>query len=49
LYHYVFEVDRAAASAAGANDGYLTFWIDGIQQGSVVGIDDDTYRMDVPD
>ncbi len=41
-----FEVEWAAASAVGANDGSLTFWIDGVQQGSLVGIDDDTYRME---
>lgn len=43
---HAFEVEWAAASVAGANDGYLTFWIDGVQQGSLVGIDDDTYRME---
>ena len=43
---HTFEVDWAAASVAGADDGYLTFWIDGVQQGSLVGIDDDTYRME---
>ncbi len=40
------EVDWAAASAVNANDGYLTFWIDGIQQSSLPGIDDDSYRME---
>jgi hypothetical protein len=43
---HTIEVDWAAASAVGANDGSLTFWIDGIQQGSLVGIDDDSYRME---
>jgi hypothetical protein len=43
---HAFEVEWAAASVAGANDGYLTFWIDGIQQGSLVGIDNDSYRME---
>jgi hypothetical protein len=43
---HAIEVDWAAASAVGANDGYLTFWIDGVQQGSLTGIDDDSYRME---
>lgn len=43
---HAIEVDWAAASAVNANDGYLTFWVDGVQQGSLVGIDDDTYRME---
>ena len=43
---HVIEVDWVAASAVGANDGYLTFWIDGVEQGSLVGIDDDSYRME---
>jgi len=43
---HALEVDWAAASADGANDGYLTFWIDGVQQGSLMGIDNDSYRME---
>ena len=43
---HAIEVDWAAASAVDANDGYLTFWIDGVQQGSLMGIDNDLYRME---
>jgi len=43
---HVLEVDWVAASAAGANDGSLTFWVDGAQQGNLTGIANDTYRMD---
>ncbi len=40
------EIDWRAASASGANDGALTFWIDGVQQQVLGGIDNDTLRMD---
>ena len=43
--HYL-ELDWQAASANGANDGYLTLYIDGVQQTSVVGIDNDTRRIE---
>ncbi len=32
--------------AAGANNGRLTFWLDGTQQASVTGINNDTRRID---
>jgi len=41
-----FEVEWSAASAAGANDGFANFWIDGLPQGSVAGIDNDTLRVE---
>jgi hypothetical protein len=40
------ELDWGAATAAGANDGYSTFWIDGVQQASLTGVDNDTRRID---
>jgi RHS repeat-associated protein len=43
---HVIEIDWKASSAAGANNGYITLWIDGAQQGSVTGIDNDTRRVD---
>lgn len=43
---HVLEVDWAAATSAGANDGHLTFWVDGVQQGSLTGLANDTYRME---
>jgi hypothetical protein len=41
-----FEVEWSTASAPGANDGFLNFWIDGVAQGSLSGIDNDTQRME---
>jgi chitodextrinase len=43
--HFI-ELDWRAASIAGANDGSLTFWIDGAQVDSSNGIDNDTRRID---
>ena len=43
---HFFELDWRAATTAGANDGSLTFWIDGTQQASLSGIDNDTRRID---
>jgi hypothetical protein len=44
--HFI-ELDWRAASIAGANDGSLDVWVDGIQGiPSVVGIDNDTRRID---
>jgi hypothetical protein len=40
------EFDWQAATAPGANNGALTLWIDGIQQASLSGIDNDTRRID---
>jgi hypothetical protein len=40
------EIDWAAATTAGANNGFLTLWIDGNQQPSLTGIDNDTKRID---
>ncbi|MFN8444737.1 MAG: S8 family serine peptidase [Caldilineaceae bacterium] len=43
---HALELDWRAATAAGANNGSLTLWIDGVQKGTVVGIDNDTRRID---
>lgn len=43
--HFV-EVDWRAASAAGANDGGLTFWVDGSQRAALAGVDNDQRRID---
>jgi uncharacterized protein YjiK len=43
--HFV-EVDWRAATAAGANNGGITLWIDGIQRASLTTVDNDTRRID---
>lgn len=43
---HALELDWRAATAAGANNGGLTFWIDGVQQADLTGIDNDTRRID---
>ena len=42
--HYI-ELDWQAASSQGANDGYLTVWIDGGQVTSLSSVDNDTHRI----
>lgn len=43
---HVVELDWQAATAAGANNGGLTFWLDNIQRAQITGIDNDTRRID---
>lgn len=43
--HYL-EFDWRASTAVGANNGGLTFWIDGIQSGNLIAIDNDTRRIE---
>jgi hypothetical protein len=43
--HFI-EVDWRAATSAGANNGGLTLWIDGVQQANLTGVDNDTLRVD---
>lgn len=43
---HAIELDWRAATAAGANDGGLTLWIDGAQQANLTGVDNDTRRID---
>jgi hypothetical protein len=43
--HYI-ELDWRAATASGATNGSLTFWIDGVQQANLTGVANDTRRID---
>lgn len=43
---HAFELDWRAATSAGANNGGLAFWIDGVLQLDLTGIDNDTWRID---
>ena len=43
---HTLELDWRAATAAGANNGGLTFWIDDVQQANLTGVDNDTRRID---
>jgi len=43
---HVIEIDWRAATAAGANNGGLTLWIDNVQQADLTGVDNDTHRVD---
>jgi hypothetical protein len=43
---HAIEVDWQAATGAGANNGGLTLWIDGVQQADLTGVDNDTWRID---
>jgi hypothetical protein len=40
------ELDWRASTASGANNGALTFWIDGTQITNLTGINNDTHRID---
>jgi hypothetical protein len=39
------ELDWKVATAPGANDGSLTFWINGVERGNVTEVDNDTRRI----
>jgi hypothetical protein len=43
--HFI-ELDWRASTAAGANNGGLTLWIDGVQQANLTGVDNDTRRIE---
>jgi hypothetical protein len=43
---HFLELDWQSAIPAGANNGYLTLWIDGLQTTSLSGIDNDNHRID---
>ncbi len=43
---HALELDWHAATAPGANNGGLTFWIDGVQRADLTGVDNDTRRID---
>jgi hypothetical protein len=40
------ELDWRAAASPGYSDGSLTFWIDGVQAAALLGIDNDTHRIE---
>jgi YD repeat-containing protein len=40
------EFDWKAATAPGANNGGITFWVDGVQKGTFTNIDNDTRKVD---
>jgi hypothetical protein len=40
------ELDWRAATAAGANDGGLTLWLDGQQRANLTSINNDARRID---
>jgi hypothetical protein len=40
------EIEWWAATAAGANNGSATVWIDGVQSGNLSGIDNDAHRIE---
>jgi len=43
--HFI-EVDWRSSTAVGANNGGLTLWIDGTQRANLIGVDNDTRRID---
>ena len=43
--HYI-ELNWLAATGVGANNGSLTFWIDGVQMATLTGINNNTRRID---
>jgi hypothetical protein len=43
--HFI-ELDWRASSAAKMNDGFLTFWVDGVQLANLARVDNDTRRID---
>ncbi len=44
---HVIELQWQAATAPGANNGAIAFWVDGVQRGSVGGLDNDTRRIEL--
>lgn len=43
---HAIEIEWQAASYDGANDGFLSLWIDGVVQQTLSGIDNDTWQID---
>ena len=43
---HLIELDWKASTAAGANNGGLALWIDGVQKANITGIDNDTRRIE---
>jgi hypothetical protein len=46
---YYFELNWQAATAAGANNGVLTVWMNGTQKETLTTLDNDTRRIDLVD
>jgi hypothetical protein len=44
---HAIELDWQAASAAGANNGRLTVWVDGTMKAELINMDNDTQRVDI--
>jgi hypothetical protein len=42
----MIELDWRASTGAGANNGGLTLWINGVQKANITGVDNDTRRID---
>jgi len=42
---HAVEIDWAAATTAGANDGYLKLWVDEALRDTLSGVDNDTHRL----
>jgi len=42
---HAFEFDWQIASSDGANDGQLSFWVDGVEQSPLTELDNDTMRV----
>ena len=43
---HVIEFDWQAATAPGSKNGTLTFWLDGVEEASLTGLNNDTRRVD---
>jgi len=43
--HFI-EMEWRAATAAGANNGSVTLWLDGVQAGTLTGLDNETRRIE---
>jgi len=43
---HVIEIEWQTASAPGANDGFLTLWIDGVLKETIGSADNDTLTID---
>ena len=43
---HFFELDWSAATAVGANNGYLKLWVDGVLKQNLTKVDNDTRRLD---
>jgi len=44
---HALEIEWAAATASGANNGQISFWLDGVQSGQISNVDNDKRRVDL--